>query len=226
MTLITCVAGAGCSGGAGDGFTPEPGDLLFQCGATVGRGSENAENGDGDDMSDAIAISTGGTKDISFTHAAMVVAGPDGGVRVLEASGRHGVVFTPLDDFLARSSKLDGRPVVAVGRLVGPDRERIVEAAVERARTFLGQPYDDSFMPSNGRMYCTELIHESYLGPDGQIFSPAPMNFRAPDGSMPAYWIDHFAALGEPIPEGVPGTNPDDMSRHPAITIVHRYHLP
>ncbi len=43
---------------------------------------------------------------------------------------------------------------------------------------------------------------------------------------MPPYWIDHFEALGEAVPEGAPGTNPADMSRHEAIEIVYRYHLP
>jgi hypothetical protein len=145
------------------------------------------------------------------------------GVYALEASGKRGVVMTPLAEFLAGSAMLDGKPVAAVGRLRSSEREQIVLQAIERAKTFMGQPYDNSFMPDNGKMYCSELVWESFLDGDGPIFEARPMNFRASDGTMPLYWIEHFAALGEAIPEGIPGTNPDELSRDEAIEIVHRY---
>ena len=49
------------------------------------------------------------------------------------------------------------------------------------------------------------------------------MNFRAADGTMPAFWTELFEKLGEPIPEGVPGTNPNDMAREGVLTEVGRY---
>lgn len=116
-------------------------------------------------------------------------------------------------------------PEVAVGRLCSPKRRQIAGRAVERAKTFLGQPYDRSLLPDNGKVYCSELVWESYMDGDGAIFEARPMNFRASGGTMPIYWTEHFAALGEAIPEGVPGTNPDNMSREGAIVIVHRYDL-
>ncbi len=190
-------------------FRPQTGDLLFQ----AGRGG---------DMTEAIALATGDERDVPYTHVAIAVVEPDG-IYALEASGRRGVTMTPLAEFLAGSAAIDGRPVVAVGRLRSPEREQIASRAVERAKTFLGQPYDDSFLPGNGKMYCSELVWESFQADGEPIFEARPMNFRAPDGAMPAYWTGHFEALGEAIPEGVPGTNPDDMSRNVAIRIVHRY---
>lgn len=32
-----------------------------------------------------------------------------------------------------------------------------------------------------------------------------------------------FARLGEPVPEGLPGTNPNDMAREEILEEVHRY---
>ncbi len=190
-------------------FQPQTGDLLFQVGSTG-------------DMTQAIALSTGDGHDVPYTHVAIVVIEPDG-TYALEASGKKGVVMTPLAEFLSGSATLNDRPVVAVGRLRSPERKHLVGQAISRAKTFLGQPYDNSFLPDNEKMYCSELVWESFRDDNGPILEARPMNFRAPDGTMPPYWTEHFAALGEPIPEGVHGTNPDDMSRDQAIVIVHRY---
>ena len=134
---------------------------------------------------------------------------------------RHsGVRVTALGDFLARSARIDGRPAVTVMRLRDTTG---VAAAIERARKFIGQPYDYSFRPDNGKMYCSELVWESYLAPDGSRRFPArPMNFRAADGSLPRFWAELFAGLGEEIPQDIPGTNPNDMARDPQLKEVAR----
>ena len=108
------------------------------------------------------------------------------------------------------------------GRVSGTLR---VAAAIERARKFIGQPYDYSFRPDNGKMYCSELVWESYLAPDGSRRFPArPMNFLAADGSLPRFWAELFAGLGEEIPQDIPGTNPNDMARDPQLKEVTRYY--
>ena len=62
-------------------------------------------------------------------------------------------------------------------------------------------------------MYCSELVQNSYLDAAGnQVFSSQPMNFAAPDGTMPVYWKQLFAILGMDVPQGEPGTNPQSMS--------------
>ena len=43
------------------------------------------------------------------------------------------------------------------------------------------------------------------------------MNWRDADGNLPKYWQKHFENLGIPVPEGVPGTNPTDLSRSPIL---------
>lgn len=185
-----------------------PGDLLFQAGKTS-------------EMSGAISSATGEDGAINFTHVGIAVphAGADS---VLEATTDGGVRLTELGEFLARSARIGGRPAVVAMRL----RDTVgVAAAIARARTFLGQPYDYSFRPANGRLYCSELVWESYRAADGTpLFTARPMNFRAADGSMPAFWTELFARLGEPVPEGVPGTNPNDMAQDEKLESIGRYY--
>ena len=188
--------------------TPElhPGDLLFQ----VGKTSE---------MTEAITAATGEAQRLNYSHVGIAVpaAGADS---VLEATSDGGVRLTALADFLGRSARIDGRPAVTVMRLRDTTG---VAAAIERARKFIGQPYDYSFRPDNGKMYCSELVWESYLAPDGSRRFPArPMNFLAADGSLPRFWAELFAGLGEEIPQDIPGTNPNDMARDPQLKEVAR----
>lgn len=182
------------------------GDLLFQCGTGT--------------MTEAIVDATGRDEALNFTHVGIAVIG-ERGDSVLEATSDGGVRMTALDDFLNKSAKLNGRPAVVAKRL---NDTTGVAAAVRRARTLLGLPYDYSFRPDNGHYYCSELVYESYRHPDGSPrFTARPMNFRAPDGTLPRYWAELFERLGEPIPEGVPGTNPNDMSRDVQLHEVHRW---
>jgi len=177
------------------------GDLLFQ----VGRESA---------MSGAIQAATGRDEGLNFTHVGIAVIGGRAD-SVLEATSEGGVRMTAMSDFLKKSATAKGRPLVVAKRLKDTSG---VAASVRRARTFLGQPYDCSFRPDNGRMYCSELVWESFFRPDGRrIFPARPMNFRAADGSMPAFWTELFEKSGEAIPEGVPGTNPDDLARDPQL---------
>ena len=190
--------------------TPElhPGDLLFQ----IGKTSE---------MTEAITAATGEAQRLNYSHVGIAVPAT-GADSVLEATSDGGVRLTALADFLGRSARIDGRPAVTVMRLRDTTG---VAAAIERARKFIGQPYDYSFRPDNGKMYCSELVWESYLAPDGSRRFPArPMNFLAADGSLPRFWAELFAGLGEEIPQDIPGTNPNDMARDPQLKEVTRYY--
>lgn len=182
----------------------QSGDLLFQ----VGKNSK---------MTGAITAATGEEEGLNFSHVGIAVTA-NGADSVLEATD-GGVQIVPLREFLDRSATIEGRPAVVAMRLRDTTG---VAAAVTRARNSLGLPYDYSFLPDNGKVYCSELVWESYLASDGSPLFPAkPMNFRAADGSLPQFWIDLFARQGEPVPEGVPGTNPNDMAKSPALKTVH-----
>lgn len=191
------------------GQTPsvlQSGDLLFQVGKTS-------------DMTGAIGATTGENEPLNFSHVGIAIV-TDGVDSVLEASTEGGVRIVALEEFLSCAARIDDRPAVVALRL--KDTSGVAQA-VARARQFVGQPYDYAYLPDNGKIYCSELVWESYLAPDGShLFRAQPMNFRAADGSMPTFWTKLFAQLNMPIPEGVPGTNPNDMSKETILEPVCR----
>lgn len=199
LTLLASCCGAG---------RLRTGDLLFQRTAAEGMG-------------EAIAESTARDTAVTFTHVGIAEAAADG-IFVVEAIDTS-VRRTPIADFMARSALHGERPAVAVGRVRGAGRAT-VSRALQRAHERIGAPYDDDFLPDNGKYYCSELVWECFVADDGKtpMLQSRPMNFKAADGRMPRFWIDHFAALGCEVPQGVAGTNPNDMARDPAVEIVHR----
>lgn len=166
-------------------------------------------------MSSGITAATGGGEALNYIHTAIIEVA-DGSTWIIDATIKHGVDRYPLDTFLTDFTLKDGSyPVFEVLRLKdGKDAQRYLS----KAKTFIGEPYDVYFLPDNGAMYCTELVYDSYLNPDGShVFGTVPMNFKAPDGTMPPYWEKLFGALGVPIPQGVSGTNPQDMHASPLL---------
>ena len=197
-----------CSGGD----RLRTGDLLF-----VGIPLDYAVEAPADSMDTAIAASTGVAGGLNLIHVAIAEVKADS-VWIIDATLRHGVDRHPLDTFLTDFTLKDGSlPVFIVKRAEGVDPE----AAVGKAKTFCGQPYDLYFLPDNGAMYCSELVRESFLDAAGRpVFDNEPMNFRAADGSMPPYWEWLFGRLGTPVPQGLPGTNPQGMSASPVLKEV------
>ena len=185
----------------------QTGDLLFQTTADS-------------PMVDAIRDATGKKEAENFSHVAIFVAG-NRADSVLEASTEGGVRMVAWEKFVDRSAKIDGKPYIVAKRLRDTTG---VAASVARAKLEIGAPYDYAFRADNGKFYCSELIEAHYKdGAGSPVFTAQPMNFRAPDGTMPAYWAELYARLGEEIPEGEPGTNPNDMARNAKLRTVRRW---
>ena len=168
-----------------------PGDLLF---FTDSKG-----------MGRAIKESTG-----NYTHVAIVESTIRDTVWVIDATPEEGVARRPL---LYRRGFL-------------PDAYRLnkdiwnveIDSVLNRARSFIGQPYDRAFLPDNGALYCSELVYECYMASGGHhLFEAKPMNWRNAKGRLPRYWKKHFRKLKMRVPEGVLGTNPTDLSRSPLL---------
>ncbi len=170
-----------------------PGDLLF-------FSEEGA-------MGNAIKASTG-----QDTHVAMVESlGQRDTVWIIDATQKHGVSRRP---YIFR---LNNHPDVYRPK---PGSPFYADDAIRRARTFIGQPYDNAFLPDNGALYCSELIYECYRhisDDETHLFKAKPMNWRDKDGRLPKYWKKHFKKLKMEVPEGVSGTNPTDMSKSPLL---------
>ncbi|MBN1809382.1 MAG: hypothetical protein JW909_09970 [Planctomycetes bacterium] len=204
--LVAVSSGCGAAG-----FSPQPGDLLFQ-------------DLDAGPLCDAIEKVTSGFRGAQLSHVAVFVASPDGVIEAMPA----GVVRTPLHDFLARSSDPGGNPKVIVGRLL-PRFTHLVPAALAAAEACLGKPYDDVFAVGNDKYYCSELVYEIFRTANGgrPLFELRPMTFNDPEtGAVFPAWADYFRKLDSPVPEGRPGINPGGVSRSPALRIVHVYGKP
>ena len=187
----------------------QSGDLLF-----VGS------QGTAGTMDEAISAATG-----NFVHVAVLDIADDGSVLVIDATPEHGVDRHPLDTLIADFKAEDGSlPHMEVRRLRDTSG---IGAALRRAVSLCGKDYDYTFLPDNDAYYCSELVWECFLGPDGShVFDTVPMNFRAPDGSMPQYWTDLFSSMGMAVPEGVSGTNPQQISQSQDLYIINLNILP
>lgn len=170
---------------------PEKGDLVFVA-------------GDSSDFSRAITIATAISDRMAFDHVGIVDV-DSAGIMVIEASPRVGVTITSWSDFQASSSQL---MIVEM-----PDAVDLAKA-VERAKECVGRPYDWAYGCGSDSIYCSELVQIAYLDADGNpIFGSRPMNFLDDKGDMPEFWTRLFEKLGQPVPQGAPGTNPSDMAR-------------
>ena len=198
-----------------DVYVPRDGDLAFQA-----VFAEVPASGSG--FSRAIADATAQGDSVKFVHVGIVASAPGGRPCVIEASPQRGVVCTDWDVFIEDSRLPDGRTGVVIMRVA--DRGFPVEDAVARAMEHIGEEYDWSYLPDNGKTYCSELVYESYVGEDGEpLFEAVPMNFRDAGGNLPEFWVDLFEKLGEPVPEGVPGTNPANLAASAHLVEVFRY---
>lgn len=203
--IILFVLASNCYG---KDFKYQSGDLLFQI---------NEAN----DFTDAITGTTGDHQRFSFSHVAIVSVENDS-VFVIEAVPKGGVQKNTIKEFLNGSAhNTAGKPLVVVKRLTESFR---VPNAVLNAKKYLGLPYNSSFYPNSNSFYCSELVYESYLdAKDKHIFTSAPMSFRDTTGQISPLWIKYFKKLGKDIPEGLPGTSPNDMAKEAILVEVYRY---
>ncbi len=176
-------------------YTLQSGDLIFL-------------NNNRSDMEKAISASTG-----EYTHVALVERDSADDVWVIEASPKYGVQRIPYSQFERENNLGFFRGNIDIYRLSVPFD---TAAVIARAKSLVGKPYDDVFLPDNDAYYCSELVQVAF----GGIFPSKPMNWRDADGNLPEYWTRHFEKLGVPVPEGVPGTNPTDMSRSPLLKML------
>ncbi len=187
------------------------GDLLF-----------NVVSPSRDGIAKAIVTVTEGVDLQQVSHVAIVCKEADGKFYALEATTRHGVCLTPIDSFLLHSDHSpEGLPLLLLGRLKDPSH---VAASVEKAKTYLGRPYDFQYEPSDSAIYCSELVHYSYFSSTGEMLFPQqPMSFHDQTGQVTQFWKDYYQQWNMAVPEGEPGTNPGGISRSDKINIIGKF---
>lgn len=169
-------------------------------------------------MSEAISLSTG--RGLNIIHVAVAVRDRNG-LQILDASPERGVRMRPLRQFLDDFRFADGTPAEFIIKRVKGGFD--ADAAILRACSHLGKDYDFAYMPTDEKLYCSELIYESYLDSDGEhVFEAAPMNFLDENGELPPYWKELFGKPGSCVPQGEAGTNPADMFLSDRLETVAR----
>lgn len=196
-TLAIMVAAALHAGGLDD---VHEGDLAF----VVNR------------QGNAITSVTQSIDSLPIDHVAIMhrIGGDDGPLYVLEAIPHGGVCLTPVDSFLVANG---GRENIVMGRVEDLDAQR----SVRKALALVGRTYDFNYMPGDSTVYCSELVQITYVDHGGNpVFGTIPMTFRDATGNIHPYWQKHYADQGLSVPEGHPGTNPGQLSRHPKVKII------
>lgn len=178
----------------------QKGDLLF---VTAGQSG----------LSAAIDDATGKQGAPSFDHVALVASSPQGW-EVLHADEK-GSRRQTLDQF--REDARGKQRQIVVYRLRAPPRNAITDA-VTTARTMLGKPYNTTYVLNDDSYYCSDFIERAFRA--HHVFALQPMNFRNPQtGEISQHWVDLYRGMGLDVPQGLPGTNPNDMA---AATVLQR----
>ena len=188
--------GAGLLAGCTGPF--RPGDMVFldlDCGSIC-------------DAMTRVTAEQLGVKGPPLSHVALIV---QGGSRPLaiEAWPGDGVVERPLAEILARVRGGEGQRHGYWTARLRPSLSIVGEAVADTARRWRGLPYDDLFLPDEGRLYCSELVLRAYKTANAAVpFEWLPMRFGRPGTPERATWERYYRARGRSVPEGLRGVSP------------------
>ena len=134
---------------------------------------------------------------------------------ILEATHK-GVVMQPIDSTFSRLNRR--KEQIYIGRVQGKWDKK---TSINKAKSYIGRPYDFYFEPNDSAIYCSELVQISYQDKKGKLlFSPIPMSFHDNTGEIIDYWKEYYRKAGKDVPEGAPGSNPGNLSRNSKIKII------
>lgn len=194
LMLLPCAAAA---------LQVQDGDLLFVTAANTGLSAaiDDATRTDGSTSYDHVAL-------VAHEHASAVVLHAD----------EHGSRQQTLASFLAEMAQRHRH--VDLYRLKQASSD-VIGAAIVQARRMLGRPYNDSYVLDENSYYCSDFIERAFRA--HKVFALQPLRFRNPDtGIIAPYWIEFYRQRGMQVPEGQPGTNPNDMARSSALVLRAR----
>lgn len=166
-------------------------------------------------LCNAINAVTPSYKDLPMSHVGLKVVHE--GKPVIVHASTNGVVMESLSNFLKMA-----KGEVVIGR-IKPDYKHLLDSAMSFAKQQVGLKYNHTFTPNTNTYYCSELIYEAFKAANkGEaFFTLQPMSFINPQtNSTDTNWVQYFAQLNAPVPEGVLGCNPGEMSLSDKIDIV------
>lgn len=133
---------------------------------------------------------------------------------VIHASTKNGVNKALLKDFIEEQEASK----IVVYRLKSQYVNKI-DSILTEANTYIGLPYNFSYLPGDSSFYCSQLIQKLFS--NQKVFSMEPMTFKNPEtGKFDPAWVEHYKQLSMPIPEGLPGCNPNGLAASDKLKIV------
>jgi len=168
-------------------------DLLFR--------EKSSEN-----ISEAIDQVTQTSGETHFSHVGLVEV-TDTGIVVLHAYPKGGTCIVSVSEFLHPK----GDSVRVIAYRLKEDWQKAIPAAIQKAHSMLGKPYNFSYVLSDTTHYCSEFIYLAFTA--DSVFKLEPMTFKDPKtGNFPAAWVEYYQKMGIEIPEGKPGCNPNALA--------------
>nr|WP_315027023.1 YiiX/YebB-like N1pC/P60 family cysteine hydrolase [uncultured Chryseobacterium sp.] len=170
------------------------GDLLFVTAKETG-------------LSGAINNVTQKQKIASFDHIGMLEK--DGNnVFVLHAAPKGGSQKQGLEMFI-KDHQNEGQRII-VYRLK-PQYQKTIPAAIEKANSMLGKPYNFNYILDENSYYCSDYIERAFR--TDHIFKLEPMTFVDPKtGKINVFWEEFYKKKNLKVPEGEPGCNPNGLA--------------
>lgn len=170
------------------------GDLLFVTAKETG-------------LSGAINNVTQKQENASFDHIGIVEKNRDG-VFVLHAASKGGSQKQSVKEFIKDQSDEGQR--VMIYRLK-PPYQNAVPAAIQKAESMLGKPYNFNYILDENSYYCSDFIERAFR--ENHIFKLEPMTFIDPKtGATNAFWQEFYRKKNLKVPEGEPGCNPNGLA--------------
>lgn len=171
----------------------QSGDLLFR--------EKSSEN-----ISEAIDKVTQTSAETHFSHVGLVEV-TDSGVVVLHAYPEGGTCIVSLSEFLHPK----GDSVRVIAYRLKEKGQKAIPAAIQKAHSLLGKPYNFSYVLSDTAHYCSEFVYLAFAA--DSVFKLEPMTFKDPKtGTFPPAWVQYYQKMGIEIPEGQPGCNPNGLA--------------
>ena len=147
---------------------------------------------------------------ISFDHIAIIEI-KNSEINVLEAAIKSGSSKIAYSEFIKSHNNTE----VLLYRLK-PKYQYAIPAALVKANSMLGKPYNTPYILDENSYYCSDFIERSFRS--ANIFTLKPMTFiNLKTGKTDVYWKNFYEKLGLEVPEGKPGCNPNELSRSPKI---------
>jgi hypothetical protein len=181
-------------------FTPADPKIKLQSGDLLFREKSSGN------ISEAIDKVTQTSAETHFSHVGLVEE-TDKGVVVLHASPKGGTCIVSLEEFIHP----EGESVNVIAYRLKNEWQKAIPAAIQKAHSMLGKPYNFTYILSDTAHYCSEFVYLAFAA--DSVFKLEPMTFKDPktNESFPT-WVEYYQKMGIEIPEGKPGCNPNGLA--------------